>query len=102
MPLSNCPICCQQCYDSDFATLKSLGLGAITIYQPNIYILTAAQNAGIKVILGTFNDAIPSLAMSDSETDCTYGGTPLLLCGSKYADALLDVACIDSTPWPSS
>ncbi|MGH7802612.1 MAG: hypothetical protein ACREOW_18640 [Thermodesulfobacteriota bacterium] len=102
MPLTSCPTCCQQCYVGDFATLKTLGVGAITIYQPNIYILTAAQNAGTKVILGTFNDAVPSLAMPDSETDCTYAGTPLFLCGSKYADALLDGACIDTTPWPSS
>ncbi|HEY7536165.1 MAG TPA: hypothetical protein VH878_09525, partial [Thermodesulfobacteriota bacterium] len=100
--LSLCPNLCQACYNGDLNVIKSLGVGAIIIYQPNIYILTAAQSAGIKVILGTFNDAIPSLAMPDSETDCTYAGAPLFLCGSKYAEALIFGACIDTTPWPSN
>src|SRR5215472_802865 len=62
-PLSTCPSSCQSCYNGDLANLKnSLGVSTITSYQPNYYILTTAQNLKIKVLQGTFNDAIPSLA----------------------------------------
>ncbi len=99
-PLSTCPTACQACYNDDLANLKSsLEVSTITSYQPNYYILTTAQNLKMKVFQGLFNDAIPSLAASDSATDCTFAGQPIALCGSKYAGALLDGACGTTTPW---
>jgi len=51
--LDNCPTMCQSCYDSDLDTIKNmLSVDTITIYQPNYYILTAAENEGVKAILG--------------------------------------------------
>jgi hypothetical protein len=98
--LSLCPTTCQACYVSDLSNLKSqLIVSTITSYQPNYYILTAAQQLNINVMQGLFNDAIPSLAADDSATNCTYAGAPIALCGSKYAGAMLDGACGTSTPW---
>jgi len=98
--LSNNPCNCQQCYDSDLNTIKNtLGLGAITIYQPNYFILTAAQQSGIKVIFGTFNDTVAGLAEPDINTNCTYGGSPLPFCGTNYASVLFDGACGKTTPF---
>jgi hypothetical protein len=98
--LSLCPTSCQSCYVSDLGNLKgSLNVSTITVYQPNYYILTAADQLHIKVMQGLFNDAIPSLAKPSTDTDCTYAGRPIALCGSKYADAILDGACDTTTPW---
>jgi exo-beta-1,3-glucanase (GH17 family) len=98
--ISLCPTTCQACYVSDLSNLKSkLTVSTITSYQPNYYILTAAQQLKIKVMQGLFNDAIPSLAADDSATNCTFAGAPIALCGSKYAGAMLDGACGTSTPW---
>jgi len=98
--LFNCPNRCQECFDFDLNVIKNtLGVDAITIYQPNFYILKAAQMQEVKVIFGTFNDSVVGLAKSDSDTDCTYAGSPLAFCGTKYADALLDGACFDESPW---
>jgi hypothetical protein len=52
-PLSQCPSSCQACYVSDLTNLQSmLGTSTITAYQPNYYILTAADQLTIKVIQG--------------------------------------------------
>jgi hypothetical protein len=99
-PLSTCPRSCQHCYNTDLANLEnSLAVSTITSYQPNYYILTAAQHLKLQVLQGLFNDAIPSLATADSATNCTFAGQPIELCGSKYAGALLGGACGTSTPW---
>ncbi len=99
-PLSLCPTSCQSCYNADLANLQSsLKTSTITSYQPNYYILTAADQLHIKVLQGLYNDAIPSLAASSSANNCTYAGAPIALCGSKYADAILDGACGTTTPW---
>jgi hypothetical protein len=99
-PLSGCPSACQTCYNNDLVNLQtSLSVSTITSYQPNYYILTAANQLHIKVLQGLYNDAIPSLAASDSSTNCTFAGAPIALCGSKYAGALLDGACGTTTPW---
>jgi hypothetical protein len=98
--LSLCPASCQACYVSDLTNLRSsLQVSMITQYQPNYYILTAASQLHIKVVQGLFNDAIPSLAASSTATNCTYSGFAIGLCGSKYADAMLDGACGIKTPW---
>lgn len=98
--LSFCPTRCQECFDGDLNVIKNtLGVDAITIYQPNFYLLKAAQMQGVKVIFGTFNDSVVGLSKSDSSTDCTYAGSALAFCGTKYADALLDGACFDTSPW---
>lgn len=98
--LDFCPSRCQSCYDSDLDYMKNeLQVGAITIYQPNYYVLKAAQKNKVKVILGTFNDTVKGLATPATQTDCTYAGSPLPLCGTKYADALFDGACGGQTPW---
>jgi hypothetical protein len=69
-PLSLCPTSCQRCYVSDLTNLQtSLKASTITSYQPNYYILTAANQRHIA------------------------------LCGSKYAGAMLDGACGTTTPW---
>lgn len=99
-PLSLCPTACQTCYDSDLANLKeSLSTSIITSYQPNYYILRTAKRLDIKVLQGLYNDAIPSLAALDSATNCVFAGAPIALCGSRYADAILDGACGTATPW---
>ncbi len=99
-PLSLCPTSCQSCYVSDLTNLQtSLSASTITSYQPNYYILTAAAQIHIKVLQGTFNDAIPSLAAPNTATNCTFSGAPIALCGSKYTDAILDGACGTTTPW---
>ncbi len=97
----NCPSACQTCYDND---LKSnlqgrLNVSTITSYQPNYYILKSADTLKIKVIQGLFNDAIPSLAKPSTAKNCTFSGSAISLCGSKYAGALLDGACGSVTPW---
>ena len=98
--LSNCAKPCQDCYNSDLDNLKkSLNTSVITSYQPNYYILNASSQRGIKVVQGLFNDAIPSLAAPDTATNCTFAGAPIKLCGSKYANAMLDGACGTTTPW---
>ncbi|MGH7779483.1 MAG: hypothetical protein ACREQR_06635 [Candidatus Binataceae bacterium] len=85
---------------SDLTNLQSLlKTSTITSYQPNYYILTAADQLHIKVLQGLFNDAIPSLAAPSTTTNCTYAGVAIALCGSKYADAMLDGACGTTTPW---
>jgi hypothetical protein len=99
-PLSLCPTSCQSCYVSDLTNLQtSLKASTITSYQPNYYILTAANQRHIKVLQGLFNDAIPSLAAPNTATNCTYSGAAIALCGSKYAGAMLDGACGTATPW---
>lgn len=99
-PLSLCPASCQSCYVSDLTNLQSsLEASTITVYQPNYYILTAAYQLHIKVMQGLFNDAIPSLAKPSTSTDCFYAGAPIALCGSKYANAILNGACGSTTPW---
>jgi len=102
--LNNCPANCQACYDADIGTIKNtLHAGTITIYQPNYYILQAAQSSGLKVILGLFDDSAAGLAQPDSATNCTYSGFPFPFCGTKYAQALFNGACGSCTPWlPSS
>ena len=97
--LSNCATSCQACYTSDLNTIKSLNAGTITIYQPNYYILTAAQNAGIKVVLGLYDDSVAGLAASSGSTNCTYGGQPFPYCGTNYATALFNGICGNVTPW---
>ncbi len=99
-PLSLCPSSCQTCYVDDLTNLQSsLSTSTITSYQPNYYVLTAADQLHIKVLQGLFNDAITSLAASSTATNCTYAGSPIALCGSKYAGAMLDGACGTTTPW---
>jgi hypothetical protein len=96
--LSLCPTTCQACYVSDLTNLQStLSTSEITAYQPNYYILTAADQLHIKVLQGLFNDAIPSLAAWSTATNCTYAGAAIALCGAKYADAILDGACGTTT-----
>ena len=97
--LSNCATSCQACYTSDLSTMQSLNVGTITIYQPNYYILTAAQNAGIKVVLGLYDDSVTGLAASGGSTNCTYGGSPFPYCGTNYATALFNGICGNITPW---
>ena len=99
-PLSLCPTSCQACYEADLAHLQSsLSVSSITSYQPNYYILTSSSGLHIKVLQGLFNDAIPSLAAPSTSTNCTFSGAPIGLCGSKYADAILDGACGTTTPF---
>jgi len=98
--LSSCSSNCQACFNSDLSTIKSLSVGTITIYQPNYYILTAAQNAGIKVVLGLYDDSVNGLATSSTMTNCTYGGNPFPYCGTNYATALFNGICGNMTPWP--
>jgi hypothetical protein len=99
-PLSLCPTSCQSCYVSDLTNLQtSLKASTITSYQPNYYILTAANQRHIKVLQGLYNDAIPSLAAPNTATNCIYSGAAIALCGSKYAGAMLDGACGTATPW---
>lgn len=99
-PLSLCPTSCQSCYVSDLTNLQtSLNASTIISYQPNYYILTAANQRHIKVLQGLYNDAIPSLAAPATATNCTYAGAAIALCGSKYAGAMLDGACGTATPW---
>ncbi len=97
--LSSCAANCQACYNADLATISSLKVSTITIYQPNYYILKAAQSSGIKVVLGLFNDSVSGLAQSSTSTNCTYGGQPFPYCGSKYATALFNGACGNVSPW---
>src|SRR5579883_247628 len=98
--LSFCPTTCQTCYNNDLKNLSTtLNVSTITSYQPNYYILTAAKKLNINVMQGLFNDAIPSLAASDSSTNCSYAGSPIALCGSNYANAMLNGACGTTTPW---
>lgn len=99
-PLSTCPRSCQTCYNDDLTHLKSsLGVSTLTSYQPNYYILTTAEHLKLKVLQGLFNDAIPSLAAPESASNCFFAGQPIGLCGSHYADALIDGACGTTTPW---
>ncbi len=98
--LSFCPASCQTCYNDDLTFLQNnLNVSTITAYQPNYYILTAAHNLNVHVMQGLFNDAIPSLAAPNSATNCTFAGSPIPLCGSNYAAAMLDGACGATTPW---
>lgn len=98
--LSGCPDRCQSCFDQDLAALKSnLQVGTITVYQPNYYILKAAQAQGLKVLLGTFNDSVLALTKSSSgSTDCTFAGFPAL-CGDGVVASMIDGACGATTPW---
>jgi len=120
--LALCPERCQKCYNDDMSTIKSgLSVDTITIYQPNYYILTAAQSEDVNVMLGLFNDTVAGLAsrhcsnnasmvcVSDSDcgtgntcmddqSGCTFAGSPSL-CGAAYADSILDGACYTTTPW---
>ncbi len=97
--LSSCAANCQACYNSDIATVQSLSVGTITIYQPNYYILKAADNAGIKVVLGLYDDSVSGLAQPSTATNCTYGGQPFPYCGTSYATALFNGACGNITSW---
>jgi hypothetical protein len=96
--LALCPARCQACFDADLASIKGLGVGAITIYNPNWYALTAAQKVGTKVLLGTFNDTLGGLAKPDALSGCTYSGGPTA-CGQTYARYLIDGACGSQSPW---
>lgn len=96
--LALCPARCQACFDTDLAAIKALGVGAIMIYNPNWYALTAAQKVGTKVLLGTFNDALSGLAKPDAPSGCTYSGHPTA-CGQTYARYLIDGACGSQSPW---
>ena len=100
--LSSCAANCQACYNADLSTLSSLKVSTMTIYQPNYYILKAADGAGVKVVLGLFNDSVSGLAQPDSATNCTYGGQPFPYCGTKYATALFNGACGNISPWPAA
>jgi len=97
--LSSCAANCQACFNADLATMSTLKVGTITIYQPNYYILKAAESSGIKVVLGLYNDSVSGLAQPDSATNCTYGGQPFPYCGTKYATALFGGACGNVSPW---
>jgi exo-beta-1,3-glucanase (GH17 family) len=81
------------------STISTLAIGTITIYQPNYYVLKAAQSSGVKVVLGLFNDSVSGLAQPDTSTNCTYGGQPFPYCGTKYATALFGGACGNVSPW---
>jgi hypothetical protein len=95
--LDTCPARCQQCYDADLTFIRrDLKVNTITIYAPNYYILKAAHRLGMKVIVALYNDSVLGLAIPAGQTNCTYGGAPLYQCGSNYASALLDGACIDT------
>ena len=98
--LSSCAANCQACFNSDLSTIKTLNVGTITIYQPNYYILTAAQSSGIKIVLGLYDDSVSGLAASSTATNCTYGGQPFPYCGTNYATALFGGTCGNVTPWP--
>jgi len=91
---------CQTCFDDDLATLSSqLGVEAMTIYQPNYYFLKAAQAQGMKVLLGTFEDVVASLATpATGGLDCTFSSFPSP-CGEALADAIIDGACGSHSPW---
>ncbi len=97
--LSSCEQNCQACFNSDLSTMKSLNVGTITIYQPNYYILTAAQNAGIKVVLGLYDDSVIGLAGCTVGSNCTYGGSQFPYSGTSYANAMFNGACGNITPW---
>lgn len=97
--LSSCAANCQACFNSDLSTISSLKVGTITIYQPNYYLLKAADSAGVKVVLGLYNDSVSGLAQPDAATNCTYGGQPFPYCGTKYATALFGGTCGNITPW---
>lgn len=101
--LSSCAANCQACYNADLQTISQLSVSTITIYQPNYYILKAADSSGIKVVLGLFNDSVSGLAGSCSSTgtnECTYGGQSFPYSGTSYAQALFNGACGNQTPWP--
>jgi hypothetical protein len=94
--LLTCPARCEQCFSDDLSFIqRALRVNTIAIYQPNHYIVRAAQRLGMKVVVGLFNDSILGLSTPASQTNCEHGGTPLYLCGSNYASALIDGACID-------
>ncbi|MGH7785864.1 MAG: hypothetical protein ACRERC_03300 [Candidatus Binatia bacterium] len=99
--LALCPARCQACFDADLADIKGLGVGAITIYNPNWYALSAAQKVGTKVLLGTFNDTLGGLAQPDATSGCTYSGSPTA-CGPTYGRYLIDGACGSQSPWDPS
>ena len=95
--LGTCPARCQQCYSDDLSFIqRDLKVNAITIYRPNYYVLKAAHQLGMKVIVGLLDDSVLGLASPASQTNCTDGGSPLYLCGANYASALIDGACIDT------
>jgi hypothetical protein len=100
--LSSCAANCQACYNSDLATITSLKASNITIYQPNYYILKAADTSGIKIVLGLYDDSVSGLAHPATATNCTYGGQPFPYCGTKYATALFGGACGNVTPWAAA
>ncbi len=101
--LSSCEQNCQACFNSDLATISSLSPGGtITIYQPNYYLLTAAQTSGIKVVLGLYDDSVIGLAGCTVGTNCTYGGSPFPYSGTSYANAMFNGACGNVTPWPAA
>lgn len=123
--MDNCPATCQTCYDGDLDTIKNtLSVDTITIYQPNYYILTAANSKGVEVILGLFNDSVEALAARqcsnnasmmcvtdsdcgmgntcmDATSGCTFGGSPAL-CGTGHANSILNGACFTTTPWAAA
>jgi hypothetical protein len=101
--LSGCPDQCQSCFDKDLAFLQTnLAVNTLTVYQPNYYILTAAQKLGIKVLMGIFNDSVLALATpDDGMTSCTFAGAPAL-CGLAAVNSLIDGACGATTPWPTA
>ncbi len=100
--LSSCAQNCQACYTADLQTISTLKVSTITIYQPNYYILTAAQSSGIKVVLGLYDDSVSGLAQSNTATNCTYGGNPFPYCGTNYATALFNGTCGNISPWAPS
>jgi hypothetical protein len=64
--LSSCAANCQPCYNSDLATISSAKVSTITIYRPNYYILKAADNSGIRVVLGLYDDSVSGLAQPNT------------------------------------
>jgi hypothetical protein len=92
--LSTCPARCQKCYGDDLAFIqRELKVNTIMIYQPNYYILKAAERLGMKVVVGLLNEAVLWLATPATQNNCSYGGAHPELCGSNYASALIDGAC---------
>jgi hypothetical protein len=95
--LAACPARCEKCYDDDLAFIqRELKVNAVTIYAPNYYILKAARRHGMKVVVGLYNDSVLGLATPTNQSNCSYGGVALYLCGSDYASALIEGGCIDT------
>ncbi len=92
--LSTCPARCQKCYDDDLAFIqRELRVNTIAIYQPNYYIMKAAQRLGMKLVVGVLNEAVLWLATPSSQNNCSYEEGHRDPCGSNYASALIEGVC---------